>query len=113
MKENEIIENKSELIPFEQKYMTTLVNIKKLVEAKKDLEDKIDEIKKQINDAMTEYDVTSVRTSFLNISKTSGSTSYSIDTKLLKEKDPVLYEELLDKYGKTTTRKGSIVFKVS
>ena len=83
------------------------------IQAKKDLEDKIDEIKKQINDAMTEYDVTSVRTSFLNISKTSGSTSYSIDTKLLKEKDPVLYEELLDKYGKTTTRKGSIVFKVS
>lgn len=113
MKENEIIERKSELIPFEQKYMTTLVNIKKLVEAKKDLEDKINEIMKQIDEAMIEYDVTSVRTSFLNISKTNDSISCTIDTKLIKEKDPVLYEELLDKYGKTTTRKGSITFRVN
>ena len=109
---NEVTVNNSELIPFEQKYLTTLVKIKELEEAKKDLEEKVKQIKEQISVAMSEYNVTSVKTSFITISKSKDSVSTTLDTARIKKEDPDLYNKLMKRYSKTVERKGSISFRL-
>ena len=105
-------EQTTSLVPIEEKYMPVLLQIRDLEEEKRELEDKIKSIKKQIEEAMTEYNVTSLKTSFINIIKTKDSESVSLDTKKLKEVEPNLYDELLTKYPKVTKRSGSVQFRL-
>lgn len=101
------------IVPIEEKYLPVLIKIKEMEETKRDLEDKLKEIKKEIEVAMSEYNVTSVKTSFMNIIKTKDSESKSIDLKKLKEVEPDEYDKLLTKYPKITKRSGSVQFKLS
>ena len=105
-------EQTTSLVPIEEKYMPVLLQIRDLEEEKRELEDKLKSIKKQIEEAMTEYNVTSLKTSFMNIIKTKDSESVSLDTKKLKEVEPNLYDELLTKYPKVTKRSGSVQFRL-
>ena len=100
------------LVSIEEKYMPVLLQIRDLEEEKRELENKIKSIKKQIEEAMTEYNVTSLKTSFMNIIKTKDSESVSLDTKKLKEVEPDLYDELMKKYPKVTKRSGSVQFRL-
>ena len=108
-----MISMSNELIPIEEKYLPVLLKIKDMEESKRELEEKLKEVKKQIEEAMTEYNVTSVKTSFMNIIKTKDSESTSIDLKKLKEEEHDLYEKLLNKDPKVTKRSGSIQFRLS
>ena len=102
----------NELMPIEEKYLPVLIKIRDMEEEKRELEDEIKKIKKQIEDAMTEYNVTSLKTSFMTIVKTKDSESVSLDTKKLKEEDSDLYDELMKKYPKVTKRSGSVQFRL-
>ena len=99
-------------MPIEEKYLPVLIKIRDMEEEKRELEDEIKKIKKQIEDAMTEYNVTSLKTSFMTIVKTKDSESVSLDTKKLKEEDSDLYDELMKKYPKVTKRSGSVQFRL-
>ena len=102
----------NELMPIEEKYLPVLIKIRDMEEEKRELEDEIKKIKKQIEDAMIEYNVTSLKTSFMTIVKTKDSESVSLDTKKLKEEDSDLYDELMKKYPKVTKRSGSVQFRL-
>ena len=102
----------NELMPIEEKYLPVLIKIRDMEEEKRELEDEIKKIKKQIEDAMSEYNVTSLKTSFMTIVKTKDSESVSLDTKKLKEEDSDLYDELMKKYSKVTKRSGSVQFRL-
>ena len=105
-------EQNTTLVPIEEKYMPVLLQIRDMEEEKRELEDKLKEVKKQIEVAMSEYNVTSLNTSFMNIIKTKDSETTSIDLKKLKDTEPDVYEKLLVKYPKTTKRSGCVQFRL-
>ena len=113
MSKNETVTESTSVVAFEDKYFPVLMQIKKMEEEKRELEEQLKKIKSQIEEAMVEYDVTSVKTSYMTILKTKGSESTSIDVKKLKEEEPDVYEELLVKYPKVTKRSGSVQFRLS
>lgn len=87
------------------KYLPVLVKISELNELKKDIDDKLDEIKKSLGEVMDGYNVKSLKNSVIRITRIDETTSTSFDTKKFKKEDPELYEELLKKYSKTTNKK--------
>lgn len=87
------------------KYLPVLVKISELNELKKDIDDKLDEIKKSLGEVMDGYNVKSLKNSVIRITRIDETTSTSFDTTKFKKDDPELYEELLKKYSKTTNRK--------
>lgn len=109
---NDVTTNKSDLIPFEEKHLAALTALRDMEDAKRDLEDKISEVKSQIADAMEEYGVTSVKTSFMTIIKTKDSESVSLDTKKFKEEYPKVYDKYFKLFPKVTKRKGSVQFRM-
>lgn len=87
------------------KYLPVLVKISELNELKKDIDDKLDEIKKSLGKVMDGYNVKSLKNSVIRITRIDETTSTSFDTTKFKKDDPELYEKLLKKYTKTTNRK--------
>lgn len=87
------------------KYLPVLVKISELNELKKDIDDKLDEIKKSLGEVMDGYNVKSLKNSVIRITRIDETTSTSFDTTKFKKDDPELYEKLLKKYNKTTNRK--------
>ena len=86
------------------KYLPVLVKISELNELKKDIDDKLDEIKKSLGVVMDGYNVKSLKNSVIRITRVDATTSTSFDTAKLKKEDPELYEELFKKYNKTSNR---------
>ena len=78
--------------------------LKEINAEKKALEDREATIKKSIEDNLNEE---GYKNEFITISYTKASSSTSIDLKLLQEKEPELYEDLLKDYPKTTNKKAS------
>ena len=78
---------------------------------KKQLEKELEEKKSLIEEYMRNANLNkiSLDNSLISLSKDTQSTSF--DTKLLKEKEPELYETLFAKYSKTVARKGYISVK--
>lgn len=87
------------------KYLPVLVKISELNELKKDIDDKLDEIKKSLGEVMDGYNVKSLKNSVIRITRIDETTSTSFDIKKFEKDDPELYEKLLKKYNKTTNRK--------
>lgn len=87
------------------KYLPVLVKISELNELKKDIDDKLDEIKKSLGKVMDGYNVKSLKNSVIRITRIDETTSTSFDIKKFEKDDPELYEKLLKKYNKTTNRK--------
>lgn len=87
------------------KYLPVLVKISELNELKKDIDDKLDEIKKSLGEVMDGYNVKSLKNSVIRITRIDETTSTSFDTTKFKKDDPELYEKLLKKYNKITNRK--------
>lgn len=87
------------------KYLPVLVKISELNELKKDIDDKLDEIKKSLGEVMDGYNVKSLKNSVIRITRIDETTSTSFDTKKFEKDDPELYKKLLKKYTKTTNRK--------
>ena len=86
------------------KYLPVLVKISELNELKKDIDDKLDEIKKSLGVVMDGYNVKSLKNSVIRITRVDATTSTSFDTTKFKKDDPELYEELFKKYNKTSNR---------
>lgn len=97
-----------ELIVFEKKY---LESFKQLSELKKE-QDRLAEIEKnvkaQIEKAMDENNILSVKNEFVTISRVAASESKSIDLKALEAKEPQLYIDLLKDYPKVTSKNAYI-----
>ena len=89
---------------FDKKYLSVLMKIRDLNEQKKELEDKLNEVKESIGVAMEKYDLQSISTSGIRITRIKPSTTISFDTSKLKKENPELFEELFNKYHKTSNR---------
>lgn len=90
---------------FDKKYLPVMLKIREMNDLKKDLDDKLTEIKESLGIMMDKYDIKSVKNSVIGITRVSSSTSISFDMTRFKKEEPKLYEELFNKYHKTSTKK--------
>ncbi|MDR9794055.1 hypothetical protein Q8A72_13990 [Aeribacillus pallidus] len=102
----------NEIQVFENKYMAVMENIALLEKQVKDLQNKQKALKADLEKAMDEYDIKSIDNDYLKITRVAASSSTSIDLKKLQEKEPALYDELLEDYPKVTTRKAYVKITV-
>lgn len=100
------------LVLFEQKYVDKFNALSKLKRHKEAIEEVEKIVKAELERAMDEYGIKSVKTARITISRVEESTSTSIDLKELEKKEPELYNELLNDYPKTTTKKAFVKFLV-
>lgn len=90
---------------FDEKYLPVFMKVKEMVEMKKELEEKLDEVKEALGIVMDKYEIKSVKNSFIGLTRIAPSTSISFDTAKFKKEDPELYETLFKKYNKKSNRK--------
>lgn len=102
----------NQVVLFEQKYVEKFNALSDLKKEMTKLEDLEKGIKAELEKAMDEYGITSVKTDKITISRVAESVSTSIDTKALEKSEPELYKELLEDYPKTTTKKAYVKFTV-
>lgn len=97
-----------DLTVFEKKY---LESFKQLSELKKE-QDRLAEIEKnvkaEIEKAMDDNDIVSVKNDYVTITRVAASESKSIDLKALQDREPKLYEDLIADYPKVTNKKAYI-----
>lgn len=86
-------------------------SFKQLSELKKE-QDRLAEIEKnvkaEIEKAMDDNDIVSVKNDYVSITRVAESTSTSIDLKALQDREPKLYEDLIADYPKVTNKKAYI-----
>lgn len=104
--------NKTEMTPFENKYMQVMADIQALTKQEKELTQQTKDLKADLEKAMDEHNIKSIDNEFLKITRVGPSETTSIDIKKMKEKEPDLHEELLADYPKVTKRKAYVRFTV-
>jgi len=102
----------NELTVFENKYMAVMAQIAALAKQEKEIAERNKQLKSELEAAMDEYGIKSIDNEFLKITRVEGSTTVSIDIKKLQDKEPALYDELLEDYPKKTVRKPYVKFTV-
>ena len=95
----------NEIIKFEEKYVE---QFNKLSELKKQ-KDALEKIEKSVKD---EFEIKSVKTDKITITRVAESVTTSIDLKALEENEPECYKGLLEDYPKITTKKAYVKFTV-
>lgn len=97
---------------FQEQHMQVFKQLADLTKSKKQLEEQEKKVKEDLEAAMDQFDIKSIDNQFLKITRVNGSTSTSVDLKVLEEKEPKLYKELLEDYPKVTNKKAYLTFKV-
>jgi CRISPR-associated exonuclease Cas4 len=85
--------------------------LKSLEAQKKELDNQIKGIKEELEKFFREKNLKKAKVSDFVVSLSADSTYETIDTNKLKKENSDLYNELMSKYSKTTTRKGSLRIK--
>lgn len=97
---------------FENKYLAQMQQLQQLVNHKKELEKTEKQIKKELEQAMNEYNIKSIDNEYLKITRVEASETVSIDLAAMKKKEPELYEELIEDYPKVRKRSAYVRFTV-
>ena len=90
----------NELQVFEQQNLAVFKQLAEFKKAKDAMELQEKKIKADLQKAMEQYGIKSFKNDVVTLSYVDASTSESIDTKALQEKEPELYKELLADYKK-------------
>lgn len=99
-----------EMAVFEEKYMPVIRDYAHVVKMKKSFEEKEKKFKKDLGKAMDELGIKSFDCPFVKFIRVAGSEDkVTIDLDALKDKEPELYQELLEDYPKKTKGKSSTV----
>jgi len=85
--------------------------IKKLEDAKKEIENKLKTKKDEMLNYLEAKGLKKAKINDYLVSVTASSSFTTIDTTKLKKEAPEMYEDLIAKFGKTITRKGSLKIK--
>jgi len=88
-----------------------LALIKKLETQKKEIDNQLKAMKTDIEAFLKEKGIKKAKVNDYLISISADSSYVSIDTTKMKKEDPELYQELINDFGKTITRKGSLKIK--
>lgn len=97
---------------FEEKSLVIAEGLKKLKDEKQRLEKEEKDLKNTLEKLFNQYDLKSFKNDYFSITRVEASESVSLNEKEFKEKEPELYEELLEDYKKVSKRKGYIRISV-
>ena len=97
-----------DLTVFEKKYLESFKQLSELKKEQNRLAKIEADVKAEIEKAMDDNDIVSVKNDYVTITRVAASESKSIDLKALETKKHDLYEELLADYPKVTTKKAYI-----
>lgn len=103
-------ENENKLALFEQNYLPVFKELQEYKKAKAFLEEQEAKAKEELEKAMKEYGIKSIKNDYITISYVEGSTTEVFDINAFKEREPELYQELFDDYKKTKTTKSYVKF---
>lgn len=104
------MENKVAL--FEQQHLEAFKQLSELKKEQNKLAKVEKDIKAQLEVAMDENDIVSIKNEYITISRVAASESITVDLDKLKDKEPQLYNDLLEDYPKVKTTKASVRFTV-
>lgn len=102
----------NELVKFEEKYVEKFNQLSELKKQKDALEKIEKSVKEELERAMDEFGIKSVKTDKITISRVEESVTTSIDLKALEQEEPDCYKGLLEDYPKVTTKKAYVKFTV-
>ncbi|WP_312753723.1 hypothetical protein [Rummeliibacillus suwonensis] len=102
----------NEVQAFENKHMMLMANVAQHIQQEKEIKEKTKALKEELGAAMDKFGIKSIDNDLLKITRTTGSTSKSLDTTKLKNEEPKLFAELLEDYPKITQRSASLTIKV-
>lgn len=106
------INTDTEVALFEEQTLDTFRSLSNLTKEKKRLEAEEKEIKKYLEEKMDEFNIKSFDNEFIKITRVEGSESVSIDLKVLADKEPSLYLDLIEDYPKISKRNPYVRFTV-
>lgn len=104
--------NTTELAVFKQQHMQEFERLATVSARLKDLKKQEEEMRQNLIELMEKHGVYKIDNEKIAITYVGPSESVAIDTKELRAQDPALYDEILQKYNKRTTRKASLRFKL-
>lgn len=102
----------NELILFEEQGLQAFKALSELTKEKKRLENEEKEIKKYLEEKMEEFNIKSFDNEYIKITRVEASESTSIDLKVLADKEPSLYLDLIEDYPKISKRSAYVRFNV-
>lgn len=102
----------NEIIKFEEKYVEQFNKLSEIKKQKDALEKIEKSVKEELEKAMDEFEINSVKTDKITITRVAESVTTSIDLKALEENEPECYQGLLEDYPKVTTKKAYVKFTV-
>lgn len=97
-----------DLTVFEKKYLESFKQLSELKKEQNRLAKIEADVKAEIEKAMDDNDIVSVKNDYVTITRVAESTSTSIDLKALQDREPKLYEDLIADYPKVTNKKAYI-----
>ncbi len=97
-----------DLVKFNQEHIVLFKELSKLKLEKQKLENLENSVKEELKENMEKYNIDSVDNDYVKINKVKESSKVSLDTKKFKEKEPKLYDELMEDYSKTSTKKSYV-----
>lgn len=99
-----------EIKVFEEKYLPVIKSYAECVKQKKQFEAQEKKFKEQLGQAMDELGIKSMDSAFVKFTRVAqGEDKMTIDLEAMKEKEPDLYNELLEDYPKTVKGKSAFV----
>src|SRR5690606_10309919 len=102
----------NEVQVFQNQYLAKMQELQQLVNHKKELEKTEKQIKKELEQAMNEYNIRSIDKEYLKITRVEANETVTIDLAAMKKKEPDIYDELLEDYPKVTKRNAYVRFTV-
>lgn len=100
--------NENQIALFNEHALAIMQELSELKKKQDELAELEKNAKAQLQEQMEKYGIISFKNEYVTISLVKGSTTTSIDLKALEEKEPELYNDLLNDYPKTTTKKDSV-----
>lgn len=101
-----------ELKLFEEKNLTVFKQLAEFKKQQAEMESQEKKLKESLQKQMEEFGIKSFKNDLISITYVDSTETESIDLKRLSEKEPDLYNELLEDYRKVTTRSAFVRFTV-
>ena len=97
---------------FAERYLETFKRYSELEQTIKELTKTQKDVRIELLNAMRDYNIVSVDNDFIQLSRVAPSYSTTINTERLRLQEPDIYDELIEKYPKTTEKAEHIRVKV-
>ena len=98
-------ENTTDMVPFDEKYMTQFKSLAELAKQTKQIKKEYDAIKDELLQAMIDNNIKQVDNDFVKITRVDEQIQIGIDYKAFQMEAPEIYNEVKQNFSKETVKK--------